>query len=92
MKEKYSSLNYTEVVEITRDAEEIHENYINCLETVITKQVLNDRELEQIAAKSRFGGIFTSIIEFCCGNLKEYDSLIHSTSMDFTKFNNTNKK
>ncbi|GFZ82611.1 hypothetical protein GCM10008018_30530 [Paenibacillus marchantiophytorum] len=80
-------LSFEELVEITRDAEEIHDNFAKYIESILTTNNFKDEDLEQVATKSRFGGIFASIIWFCRGSLDNYDSLIHSISLEFTRTN-----
>lgn len=81
-------ININKIIEITRDSDEIHNEYCIYIDRTLILGLFNEDDLGQIAIKSLNGALFSSIVCFCRNNLKEYNWVTRNIGLKLSKNEN----
>ncbi len=76
---------YDQVVNLTRDADEIHPELPLYIEKTLLSDALSTDEMSQLAQKSRLGNLFVVIISFCRSQKADNDSITKTIGMELSK-------
>jgi predicted MPP superfamily phosphohydrolase len=73
---------FEQIIEITRDAEILHKDFILWIEKTLLSGALHNEQLEQLEVKSRFGSLFAIIVLFCRASLRNYEGVVRTIGIE----------
>lgn len=79
---------FEQVVDVVRDADEIHKDFCLWVDKITIYGILDKNELSQIAIKSKNGALFASIVFYCRGELSDYSLLIRVIGKELSRDKN----
>jgi hypothetical protein len=70
-----------QLVEITRDADEIHDEFMRYIEIALLSDALSENEIKELAYKSKLGALFSIMVSFARSNFIDFDLIVRITGI-----------
>jgi len=74
-----------QLIEITRDAEEIHGEFLSYVERALLSDALSADEVKELAYKSKLGTLFSIMVSFARNSLIDCDLIVRTIGISLSK-------